>query len=118
MYYVCVENGNVVSIMNYEPALPPSVTVTTITDDEHKLIQDRTHRFDVATKKVVSAPQSELTTEENRKKNAADLEFLRSTDWQVLRHIRQKALFIQTSLTDEEYTALELQRQSAASRIV
>lgn len=39
------------------------------------------------------------------------------TDWQVLRHIRQKALGVRTSLTEEEYLALELQRQDASTKI-
>ena len=118
MYYVCVENGNVVSILNYQPSVPSTVTVTTITDEQHKLLENRTHRFDPASKTVISAPSDELTAIETQKTNAADLEFLRSTDWKVLRHIRQKALNIPTSLTDAEYTALEQERQTAASRIV
>lgn len=118
MYYVCVENGNVVSILNYQPALPTSVTVTTITDEQHKLIEGRTHRFDPVSKTVVPAPREELAAIETQKANAEDQEFLRSTDWKVLRHIRQKALNVPTSLTDAEYTALEQQRQAAASRIV
>jgi hypothetical protein len=49
--------------------------------------------------------------------NGQEREFLNSTDWKVLRHIRQKALNITTSLSDVEYTQLEQQREAAAVRI-
>jgi len=35
-----------------------------------------------------------------------------------LRHIRQKHLGIATSLTEEQYTELENQREAAAQRVV
>jgi hypothetical protein len=44
--------------------------------------------------------------------------FLAETDFKVLRHIRQKALGQQLSLSEEEYLALEQQRADAAARIV
>jgi predicted nucleotidyltransferase len=50
--------------------------------------------------------------------NGLEREFLNSTDWKILRHIRQKALNITTSLSDEEYIQLEQQREAAAARIV
>jgi hypothetical protein len=50
--------------------------------------------------------------------NQQALTFLASTDWKVLRHIRQKALGETTSLTEEEYLALELQRSQVAASII
>jgi hypothetical protein len=44
--------------------------------------------------------------------------FLESTDWLVLRHIGQKALNLETSLSDQEYLDLEIQRQSKRDEIV
>lgn len=44
--------------------------------------------------------------------------FLNSSDWKVLRHIRQKALEIPTSLSDEEYLALEEARQEASAKVL
>jgi hypothetical protein len=44
--------------------------------------------------------------------------FLDSTDWKVLRHFRQQALGISTSLTAEEYLELEHERQMAAESIM
>jgi hypothetical protein len=45
-------------------------------------------------------------------------EFLSETDYIVLRHIGQKALGIETTLSDQEYFALEAQRQQAREEIV
>jgi hypothetical protein len=50
--------------------------------------------------------------------NAENKKFLADTDYKVLRHIRQKALNIQTTLTEQEYLALEQERHDAASAIV
>ncbi len=50
--------------------------------------------------------------------NADSMAFLASTDFKVLRHIRQKALGQELSLSEEEYLALEQQRSDAAARII
>lgn len=50
--------------------------------------------------------------------NAEALAYLASTDFKVLRHIRQKALNHNLSLTDDEYLSLELYRANAAARII
>lgn len=44
--------------------------------------------------------------------------FLDSTDWKVLRHIRQKALNVVTTLSEEQYLALEQERSDKANSIV
>lgn len=118
MHYVCIENNIVVGIQSYEPAVPSSISVVTITDQQHKQIIDQTHRFDVPTKTVVPVDASILADKEQEKLNAVEREFLNSTDWKVMRHIRQKALGIPTSLTEQQYLELEQQRQAAAARIV
>jgi hypothetical protein len=46
------------------------------------------------------------------------LRYLESTDWKVLRHIRQKALGITTSMSDEEYLEFELARVEAANKVI
>jgi hypothetical protein len=46
------------------------------------------------------------------------LRYLESTDWKVLRHIRQKALGITTSMSDEEYLEFELGRVEAANKVI
>lgn len=50
--------------------------------------------------------------------NKEALAFLSASDFKVLRHIRQKALEQELSLSDEEYLALEQERADAAARIV
>ena len=50
--------------------------------------------------------------------NKQALDYLVSTDWMVLRHIRQKALGQTPSLTDEQYLALEQERADKAVLIV
>lgn len=55
---------------------------------------------------------------EQEKINEEALALLASTDFKVLRHIRQKALGQELSLSEEEYLALEQQRSDAAAKIV
>lgn len=121
MHYICIENNIIISVLNYEPNVPDTVEVVEVTDEEHNLIRDDTHRFDITTKKVV--PHESLYIEEKaaniekEQNNAVHRQLLASTDWKILRHIRQKALDLPTSLTEQEYIALENQRQAAASQI-
>lgn len=118
MHYVCIENGVVVSVLNYLPSVPTTVEVVEITDAQFQGIQDQTHYFDLEEKVVKTVSQTELDKKELEKSNIIDRAFLSSTDWMVLRHIRQKFLGIETSLTEEQYKDLEEKRQAAASRIL
>lgn len=118
MYYVCIENDQVVGIQNYEPAVPPTITVTEISDAGYQQLMAQTHVFDVATRAVVPVASSVLSEKEQYRLNGIEREFLNSTDWKILRHIREKALGQTTSLTNEEYLELEQQRAAAAARIV
>ena len=68
-------------------------------------------RSQLFTAHVVQAQDAQHA--ENRKLQ----KYLDSTDWQVLRHIRQCHLGEPTSLTSEAYTQLEKQRQQAANSI-
>lgn len=118
MHYVCIENNNISSILSYEPNVPNTVTVVTISDTDYNNLVSQTHRFDVPTRTVVLVDSSVAAAKARELANAVEQEFLRSTDWKILRHLRQKALGIQTSLTDAEYLTLEQQRADAAARIV
>jgi hypothetical protein len=118
MYYVCIENAAVTSIMSYEPAVPRTVSITLITDEQYAQIMAQTHYFNVELSSVVAVSTEVITRKETEIANGQEREFLNSTDWKVLRHIRQKALGITTSLTEEQYLTLESQREEAASRIV
>lgn len=118
MHYVCIEENKVISVLSYEPGVPESVQVVQISDQDAKNLNDQTHRFDIPTKTVVPVDASILAQKELDNKNAVERDFLSSTDWQVLRHLRQKALGQTPSLTEAEYLALEQQRADAANRIV
>ena len=118
MHYVCIENNQLTAILGYEPSVPSSVSIVTITDDQHKQLMAQTHKFDVPSRTVVPVDSAILTQKETDVKNAAEREFLNSTDWKVLRHMRQKTLNIPTTMSESEYLALEQQRQAASVRIV
>lgn len=121
MNYVCIEDGKVIGVFSYKPNTPDSITVVEISDEDSKKVEEKTHYFDLESKSVKPRPQAELDKEVSDKelevKNAEFREILNSTDWKVMRHIRQQALGIPTTLSEEEYIALEQERQNAASSI-
>lgn len=121
MFYYCIENNIVTSIMPYLPVVPNSIEVVEVTDEEYASITADTHKFDIAEKKVVPHNLTYLNnkakTLDKENNNLLQRQFLNDTDWKILRHIRQKALNLPTSLTEQEYIALENQRHLAAVRI-
>jgi hypothetical protein len=118
MHYVCVENEIIVSILNYQPSVPRSVAVFEITDQQAAQIQAQTHYFDLNSQ-TVKAVAGDLAAQKSQElSNAEKRELLNSTDWKVLRHIRQKALGIPTTLSDAQYLELEQQRETASQGIV
>ena len=118
MHYVCIENNLVVSVLNYQPNVPSSVTMVEITDSQAAQIAAQTHYFDVSSRTVAAVAAGVTAQRATDIVNGQEREFLNSTDWKVLRHLRQKALNISTSLSDAEYIQLEQQREAAAARIV
>lgn len=118
MHYVCIENNQLTAILGYEPSVPSSVSVVTITDNQYAQLMAQTHKFDVTSRTVVEIAAGAAAQRITDLANGQEREFLNSTDWKVLRHIRQKALNIATSLSDAEYIQLEQQRETAAARIV
>ena len=117
MHYVCIENNLVISVLSYQPNVPSSVTVVEITDTQAAQIAAQTHYFDVSSKSVTAVAAGVTAQKAIDIANGQEREFLNSTDWKILRHIRQKALNIATSLSDAEYIQLEQQREAAAARI-
>jgi hypothetical protein len=121
MNYVCIEDSKIIGIFNYRPGVPETVTVVEITDEEAKQINEKTHFLDLDNV-VKPRPQEDLDAESTAKQleldNAEKRAFLSSTDWKVMRHIRQLALGIPTTLTEEEYVALEHERQETANSII
>ena len=117
MYYICVEHDQIVSILNYEPAVPDTVTVYEIADSEYRLLQAQTHYFDLTTFKVCAKSDQDLALKQLQDANTKLQSYLTSTDWQVLRHLRQLHLGEPTTLSDQEFTALEQSRSQAAGQI-
>ena len=117
MYYVCVENNRIISVLNYEPTAPDTVTVKKISDQEYEQLTAGSHYFDIPTQSILSHSSSVLDTREQEKQSVVLRKQLQDTDWQVLRHIRQKALGVPTSLSDAEYLDLELERNRIAAQI-
>lgn len=117
MYYICIENNTVVSILNYKPEVPASVDVVEITDNNFQLIEEQTHYFDVETRSIKPVDPAVLDRKVIEVENAQYREFLNSTDWKVMRHIRESTLGLPHTLSDEEYRALEQQRAEAAAKI-
>ncbi len=118
MHYVCIEDNKVIGILQYQPSVPSSIAVVQITDEQARQLQSATHVINVTTRTVESVSGAVISQRAQELANGQEREFLNSTDWKILRHIRQKALNVPTSLSDAEYIELEQQRQQAASRIV
>jgi hypothetical protein len=117
MYYICIENNQVISVLNYQPTVPNTVIVTELSDSDYSLIENKTHFFNVGTKSVAPLTPEQISQQQTSNENTEKIEFLNSTDWKVLRHIRETALGIETSMTEEEYLALEHQRNEVAKSI-
>lgn len=118
MYYVCIENEQLISVLNYEPSVPNSVVVVPISDTEYlQWQQAKTHEFDVANRRIVSCSQAQLDANTQEKQNIEYQRYLNTSDWKVLRHIREKALGMPTSISESEYLDLELARHRAAQAI-
>lgn len=118
MYYVCIEDDRVVNVLDYQPAVPDTVSVVEISNSDYALLTSRSHYFDIPTKTVLPYSSTVITARTQEQVNITHQQLLNSTDWQVLRHIRQKALGVPTSLSEAEYLDLELRRNQAADSII
>ena len=118
MHYVCVENNQVTTILNYKPNVPETVTVVEIGEEQYQLLVRGDHFFDTDIMGI--SPLGDQIIQQNKliDDNASKMEYLKSTDWMVLRHVREKALGLETSLTEDKYLQLEKKRQDTADSIV
>lgn len=114
---MCIENNRVIAVLNYLPAESKTIQVATITDQEYSLLEIGTHYYDIPSSSVKLKPDEYLDVLEKVKQKQAARNFLNSTDWKVLRHIRQQSLGISTSLSDAEYIQLEQARDQAAGKL-
>jgi hypothetical protein len=118
MYYVCIEDDRVINVLNYKPTVPTTVQVVEIDDNDYQLLSNRSHYFDIPALTVLPYSTEVVDARAQEKLNKTHQQLLYKTDWQVLRHIRQKALGIPTSLSEAEYLDLELSRNQAANSII
>jgi len=84
--------------------------------DETEIIFDEDKRKDDKKNTAISTlvdikPESD-TKKQQEQKNSDNRQFLDSSDWKIIRHLGQKAMGIQTSMSEEEYLQLEKERQS------
>jgi hypothetical protein len=111
-YYVIIENGKFSSLINYLPAVPEGVIVKEIEESDAEKIYSGSHYFDVSSMSIKEDSEYLIKLKKQKHKD-----FLKKTDWKVLRHIREKALYLKTSLTEEEYLNLEKERHLASKEI-
>jgi len=117
MYYVCIEDDRVVNVLDYAPQVPATVKVVEVNNHDYALLACRSHYFDIPTLSILPYGAEVIGVREQEQLNKTHQQLLNSTDWQVLRHIRQKALGVPTSLSEAEYLDLELRRNQAANSI-
>lgn len=102
------------SLAEYEPGVPESKQVVEVSEREYRLLAGGEGVFNSNTLEVEEVDKE---SEDDILEQAGFREFLSSTDWKVLRHIREKALGIETTLTDKEYIDLETERHNVSKKI-
>lgn len=117
MYYVCIEDDRVINVLNYKPTVPATVRVVEIDKINYELLSSRSHYFDIPSLTVLPYSTEVIDARSQDRSNKELQHLLNKTDWQVLRHTRQKALGVPTSLSEAEYLDLELRRNNAANSI-
>jgi len=117
MHYVCIENNQINSILNYEPNVPNTVRVVVITTEDYDKIKTGNYYFNVATDAVEPNTASMVEARQAEVNLLASKKYLADTDWMVLRHMREKTLGMPTTLSDSELIELETKRAAAAALI-
>jgi hypothetical protein len=117
MHYVCIENNQINSILNYEPNVPNTVRVVVITTEDYDKIKTGNYYFNVATDAVEPNTASMVEARQAEVNLLASKKYLADTDWMVLRHMREKTLGMPTTLSDSELVELETKRAAAAALI-
>lgn len=110
-YYICLEDGEFNHIHNYLPNVPDTIEVIEITEEDKKQLESDEYYFDVESKKVSIKPDSYFNKKEIIDEVYNSKSFLNKTDYKILRHIREKSLGINTTLSNEELLNLEKERQ-------
>lgn len=95
---------------------PEAFSVAHINDPNSSFWRVQLPKPSLAQLEAIKAELSPLKAA--RAESDAALKFLVETDYKVLRHIRQKALGQQLTLSEEEYLILEQQRSDAANKVI
>lgn len=106
------------SFSSAKTTAPEHVVQLECSDDDQQKILSGLYEFDASELRVVQKSVDALSKITTQKSNAEKSHYLSSTDWKILRHLREKTLQAKTSMTEEEFIALEQERQSIAKSIV
>lgn len=91
--------------------LEPAIYSEAIYEEQEVVVQEFVPaEFEI----VITDVTDELTLQQEKAEAQA---FLDSTDWMVLKYLRHQALGRDPSMSEEDYLALELQRQAAADKL-
>jgi len=110
-YYICLEDGEFNHIHDYLPNVPDTIEVIEITEEDKTKLESDEYYFDVELKKVLIKPDNYFIEKEIIDDVYNSKSFLNKTDFKILRHIREKSLGIDTTLSNEELLNLETERQ-------
>lgn len=118
-YYVAFERDTkkLVCIQDHEMNTPDDIDSFTITQEEYSGLSSGYLKLDIDEKRTVNKTEEELLEVSIYEEIIKARFTLNSTDWKVLRHVREKNLNKETTLSEDEYLALETLRESAAEFI-
>ena len=115
-YYACIDKGNFLCAINYEPNVSGDMVAYEITEEDYTNLTE--YGFDYYFDQEEKAAKKKDEAVILRKKEILEhVLFLKNSDWKVLRHLREKALGLETSMTEEEYLSLEKERHERAKSI-
>jgi len=106
------------SFSSAKTTAPDYVIQLECSDDDQQKILSGMYEFNAVERRVVQKSSVALAEIATQKSNAEKSHYLSSTDWKILRHLREKMLQVQTSMTEQEFIALEQERQAIAKSIV
>jgi hypothetical protein len=93
-----------------------TIEITPRSVDENGVVTEATYET-IPSEYLVEILDVTAQVEQEKVNQAAKL-FLNNSDYKVLRHLRQKALNLLTTLSDSDFLLLEQERQSKADSII
>lgn len=123
MLYLLIKNETLLSVCNYEPNIDSDdirivkysgkIPFDRIIYIDGK-IRDKDNYIDINGKYILKTK----TLETQLNNNQTSRQYLKNSDWLVIRHRDQLALGIKTTLSDEEYLNILKKRQLERERVV